>query len=165
MIHRMFPRFTLACGAVVLFATSSSSAEPKPATSGPTTAEPAIVRNADSKELQWGPAPAFMPKGTLLTVLHGDPAKNNADVLLKIPAKTPLPSHWHTSAERMILIAGELHVNYAGQAKSVLRAGSYAYGPAKLRHDAVCVSDVPCVLFIAFESPVDAVPSAPAAGR
>ncbi len=121
------------------------------------------MRRADDKELKWGPAPAFMPKGTELTVLHGDPSKANADVLLKIPAKATVPSHWHTSAERMILISGELHVTYSGQERAVLKAGSYAYGPPKLRHDAVCVSDVPCVLFIAFESPVDAVPTPKAA--
>ena len=57
-----------------------------------------------------------------------------------------------------ILVAGELHVTYDGQKTTVLKRGSYAYGPARLRHKAVCVSTSPCVLFIAFESPLDAVP-------
>ena len=95
-------------------------------------------------------------------MLHGDPAKDNVDVFLKVPAKSTLPLHWHTSAERMILVAGELHVTYEGQEKTVLTAGTYAYGPAKRPHDGVCVSSVPCVLFIAFESPLDAVASASA---
>jgi uncharacterized RmlC-like cupin family protein len=56
------------------------------------------------------------------------------------------------------LVAGELHVTYEGQAKAVLKPGMYAYGPAKLPHEAVCASADPCVLFIAFESPLDAVP-------
>lgn len=153
----MLPSVTLLLLALAL--APSASAQPKPST----PAERAVVRHADDKDLEWGPAPAFMPKGTQLTVLHGDPAKHNADVLLKVPPKTALPSHWHTSAERMILIAGELHVTYVGQEKQVMKAGSYAYGPAKLRHDATCASNVPCVLFIAFELPVDAVPSAPTA--
>ena len=58
----------------------------------------------------------------------------------------------------MVLVAGELHVTYAGQKKAVLKPGSYAYGPAKRPHDGYCASKVPCVLFIAFESPLDAVP-------
>lgn len=145
----------------VLFLAASASADPKAAA----PVDAAVVRNADDKDLKWGPAPAFMPKGTQLTVLHGDPSKNNADVLLTIPAKTPMPSHWHTSAERMILISGELHVTYVGQPKAVMKTGAYAYGPPKVHHDAMCVSDVPCVLFIAFESPVDAVPTAATAGR
>ncbi len=129
------------------------------------TTEVPVVKTAEGKDLKWGPAPAFMPKGTELAVLHGDPAKPNADVLLRIPAKGVVPAHTHTSAERMILVSGELHVNYVGQPKAILKAGNYAYGPAKLSHDAVCVSDVPCVLFIAFELPVDAIPVAKAADK
>jgi quercetin dioxygenase-like cupin family protein len=57
----------------------------------------------------------------------------------------------------MILVSGQLHVTYEGQKPSVLRAGSYAYGPAKAKHEARCANAGPCVLFIAFESPIDAV--------
>jgi quercetin dioxygenase-like cupin family protein len=57
----------------------------------------------------------------------------------------------------MILVSGELHVTYEGQKPAVLRAGSYAYGPAKAKHEARCAKAGPCVLFIAFESPIDAV--------
>jgi hypothetical protein len=43
-----------------------------------------------------------------------------------------------------------------GQPTSILKPGAYAYGPAKAPHEASCVSSEACVLFIAFESPVDA---------
>ena len=124
-------------------------------------AEQAMIRTADDPQLAWGSCPPFMPQGCGIAVLHGDPAKDNADVLFKVPAKAKLPLHWHTSAERMVLVAGELHVTYEGQKPVVLRPGTYAYGPAKRPHDGVCVSTVPCVLFIAFESPVDAVAGKP----
>jgi uncharacterized RmlC-like cupin family protein len=58
----------------------------------------------------------------------------------------------------MVLVAGELHVTYEGQKTAVLKPGAYAYGPAKRPHAGVCASATPCVLFIAFESPLDAVP-------
>ncbi len=125
--------------------------------------EKALAQSALDTQLQWGPCPAFMPAGCGLAVLHGDPAKANADVFLKMPAKAVLPDHWHTSAERMILVAGELHVQYKGQPKTVLTPGMYAYGPAKLPHSATCAGNAPCVLFIAFESAVDAVPTDAAA--
>lgn len=125
--------------------------------------ELALTRNANDAQLTWGGCPPFMPAGCGIAVLHGDPAKDNVDVFLKVPAKSTLPLHWHTSAERMILVAGELHVTYEGQDKAMLTVGTYAYGPAKRPHDAVCVSTVPCVLFIAFESPLDAVASVSAA--
>ena len=99
-----------------------------------------------------------MPAGCGLAVLHGEPAKPNADAFLKLPPNAVVPEHWHTSAERMVLVAGEITVNYKGQAPVVLKPGMYAYGPAKLPHSASCAGGAPCLLFIAFESAVDAVP-------
>jgi quercetin dioxygenase-like cupin family protein len=118
----------------------------------------AITRNADDASLQWGPCPEFMPAGCALAVLHGDPSKANADVFFKVPAGASLPVHWHTSAERMVLIAGELHVSFGDQERAVLKAGTYAYGPAGRGHHGACVSSTACILFIAFEAPVDALP-------
>ncbi len=111
----------------------------------------------DSK-LQWGPCPAFLPEGCAIAVLQGDPTKGNADVFFKIPAGSTIPSHWHTSAERMVLVSGKLHVTYDGHDETTLNPGSYAYGPAKLPHKAICAKGDPCILFIAFESPIDAIP-------
>jgi quercetin dioxygenase-like cupin family protein len=120
-------------------------------------ADQPIARSADDAALVWGPCPDFMPAGCALTVLHGDPAGTNADVFFKVPAGSTLPVHWHTSAERMVLVAGELHVTFAGQQPAVLKPGAYAYGPAKRAHGGACVSATPCILFIAFEAAVDAV--------
>jgi quercetin dioxygenase-like cupin family protein len=121
--------------------------------------EPAVAHTATDRTLQWSACPPLLPVGCGQAVLHGDPGKPNADIFLKLPAKSVVPEHWHTSAERMVLVLGELHVTYAGQPTSVLRPGSYAYGPARRSHRATCASSTPCILFIAYESPVDAVPS------
>ncbi|MEW6413847.1 MAG: cupin domain-containing protein [Pseudomonadota bacterium] len=120
-----------------------------------------LARTAGDAALKWGGCPDFMPRGCEIAVLHGDPAGNNADVFFKVPANAVIPRHWHTSAERMVLVAGEMHVTYDGHPTVVLGSGSYAYGPAKLPHRAVCGASGPCVLFIAFESPVDAIAGAP----
>ena len=120
--------------------------------------EQALTRTAGGADLKWAPCPPFLPKGCGIAVLHGDPAKDNVDVFFKVPGNSTIPLHWHTSAERMVLVAGELHVTYDGQKTAVLKPGTYAYGPAKQPHKAFCASAVPCVLFIAFESPLDAVP-------
>lgn len=122
----------------------------------------ALVKTFQDADLQWGPCPAFLPEGCAIAVLQGNPAEDNADVFFKVPGKSMIARHWHTSAERMVLVSGELHVTYDGQDTVILRPGTYAYGPAKLPHRAVCESDTPCVLAIAFESPVDAVASDPA---
>lgn len=124
---------------------------------GAAFAEAAVTHTAGERGLKWNDCPAFLPKGCGIAVLHGDPAQPNADVFLKVLGKSTLPLHTHSSAERMILVAGELHVTYEGQKMAVMKPGTYAYGPAKMPHSAVCVSAKPCILFIAFEGPIDAV--------
>ena len=114
---------------------------------------------AGDAQLKWGPCPPLFPKGCEIAVLHGDPAKPNADVFFKVPASYTIPLHWHTSAERMVLVSGELQVDYSGYSPSVLKPGTYAYGPPKAPHKVSCTDSGPCILFIAFESPVDAHPA------
>jgi quercetin dioxygenase-like cupin family protein len=115
----------------------------------------------DDPELEWGSCPEFMPEGCGIAVLQGDPERENADVLFRLPGNSTAPHHHHTSAERMVLVEGEMEVDYDGQDPVRLTRGDYAYGPAKLAHTTRCVSDEPCILFIAFEEPVDAIPGAP----
>lgn len=110
----------------------------------------------DDPGLEWGPCPAFMPAGCEITVLHGDPAQPNADIFFKVPGGAVIPRHTHTSAERMVLVSGELQVTYDGHEAVVLTPRTYAYGPPELPHEAVCADGDPCILFIAFEQPIDA---------
>ncbi|HXG81922.1 MAG TPA: DUF4437 domain-containing protein [Sphingomicrobium sp.] len=127
-----------------------------PATPGESEKPLAIA--AASADLKWGDCPAGMPEGCQAAVLHGDPAKPNADILLKVPAGSAIAPHWHSSAERMMLVTGQLAVKYQGAAEANLLPGTYAYGPAQLPHQASCRSSEPCTLFIAFEDPVDRHP-------
>jgi quercetin dioxygenase-like cupin family protein len=108
--------------------------------------------------VKWGPCPPLFARGCQIAVLHGDPAKPNADVLLRVPGGFRLQAHKHSSAERMILLGGRLRVRYEGAPARTLGSGHYAYGPAGLPHEATCLGRQPCTLFIAFEGPVDAEP-------
>jgi len=118
--------------------------------------EPALAYKHDDKRLQWGPCPPFIGKGCEIAILHGDPAKNNLDIFFKVPADFAIPHHWHTSAERITLVSGNLTVTYDKQKSELLETGMYAYGPSKRPHTAYCEKGDPCVLFIAFEEPLDA---------
>jgi quercetin dioxygenase-like cupin family protein len=120
--------------------------------------EPAVSISPDDKSLAWGPCPEFMPEGCTIAVLHGDPAAANADVFFKVPGGAQIPLHRHTSAERMVLVSGEMNVSYEGQDAVTLRTGDYAYGPPGVPHSASCAPGAPCILFIAFVGPVDAMP-------
>ncbi|MCC5940031.1 MAG: cupin domain-containing protein [Balneolaceae bacterium] len=121
-------------------------------------AEKAFIWNPDDEGLEWVACPDFMPADCRLAVLQGNPVEPNADVFFKLQGSTTAPKHIHTSAERMVLISGEFQVEYEGQDPVVMHAGTYAYGPAELSHTATCISEEPCILFIAFEEPVDAIP-------
>lgn len=124
-----------------------------------------VVLSPNDKAIQWGPCPAFLPKGCQIGVLHGDPGKPNVDVFFKVPGKAKIAAHKHTSAERMVLVQGEMQVTYEGHKPITLKRGAYAYGPAELVHEAACLSADPCVLFIAFEQPLDAIPMKMAAAK
>lgn len=106
--------------------------------------------------LMWGPCPPVFPGACEIAVIRGDAAKPNADVMLRVAPGYELPRHRHTSAERMVLLEGELQVKYDGFEAVTLTPATYAYGTAKLPHTGKCVSKTACTLFIAFEGPVDA---------
>src|SRR5262245_60192235 len=121
---------------------------------------PIAVRVADPS-VKWGGCPPIFAGACEIAVLQGDPGKPNSDIVLRVGPGYSLVRHKHTSAERMILLEGELSVKYDGSEAVTLTPGTYAYGPAGLPHEAVCASSSRCTLFIAFEGPVDAEPVAP----
>lgn len=144
-----------AFGASGLLAAAETSQPPAMATAD--HEQPLAISQADAK-LQWADCPPTFPPGCKMTVLHGDPAKPAADIFLRVPAGYTIPAHSHTSAERMVLVSGQLDVTYAGHATVSLKRGDYAYGPPKLPHTARCMGAEACTLFIAFNSAVDALP-------
>ena len=115
----MKERITLTAAALALAAAAAPAAEP------------ALVIPADSPALEWGPCPEFFPAGCEIAVLHGDPAAPNADIFFRVPGDFAIPLHRHTSAERMVLVSGEMTVAYEGQPPAVIRTGDYAFGPAQ----------------------------------
>ena len=120
--------------------------------------ESAVVRTADDAGLQWGPCPAF---------LHRDAESPCSTEILESRTPTTTEGAGQGKVADALAFIGGTHGadrgraarHVEGQKTAVMTPGSYAYGPAKLGHSGVCASEVPCVLFIAFESPVDAVAS------
>jgi quercetin dioxygenase-like cupin family protein len=144
----IFTLRTIAAAAALAAASTTAAAAP--------SGEAPLAIKAADPALKWGPCPAIFPAGCEIAVLHGDPGKPNADVFLRVKAGQRLPAHTHTSAERMVLVTGELRVKYKGAPAATLTPGMYAFGPAGLPHEADCSAGAACTLFIAFEGPVDA---------
>jgi mannose-6-phosphate isomerase-like protein (cupin superfamily) len=122
--------------------------------------EPALFIAWGDEDLEWVPCPDFFAAGCQLSFIHGDPANPSADVLFKVPGGYNMVSHWHHSAERMVLMNGEMAVVYKGQEEVNLKQGMYMYGPSERPHHGKCISEEPCVLFVGFVGPVDAMATA-----
>jgi uncharacterized RmlC-like cupin family protein len=158
MMKQLF-RTSAAMAALAGLATWSQTSQAQaPAPATPPILEKPLAWAATNPALKWGPCPPGMPEGCAIAVLHGDPSRPNADIFLRIPGGSTIPPHSHSSAERMILVSGELEVKYQKARQTTLRVADYAYGPAGLPHRATCRSEAACVLFIAFEGPIDLHP-------
>lgn len=116
-----------------------------------------VISKNEIASLNWMACPEPLDvSGCHITILHGDPAKPNTDILFKLEPGASVPRHWHTSAERMVMISGEMEVTYDGEEPQSFKPGTYAYGPSNKPHIARCMENGdPCVIFIAFEEPVD----------
>lgn len=119
--------------------------------------EMSITKTINDSDIVWNPAPEFFP-GCSFTILHGDISEPNLDLFFRIEPNTEIINHTHNSAERMVLISGELEVQYEGEKHQILKAGTYAYGPANKPHRAKCLNSGQCVLFIALVDPFNAEP-------
>jgi hypothetical protein len=102
-----------------------------------TTKQPVTINASD---VQWGPAPADLPKGAQLGVLHGDPTKPGSYAMrLKVPDGYKIPPHWHTRDEELTIISGTflLHMGDTMTADPhVLTTGAYHFLPGKMHHAA-----------------------------
>ena len=112
---------------------------------------------------KWEPCLPFVPKGCEVAVLRGDPNRGSSQVLYRMPANFAVPNHWHTSAERTVLVSGKLRLTYDGSAPEILEPGDSVESPGKLPHAAFCFKGTPCVVLVEYPLPFDAVPVAPGA--
>ena len=128
----MAMRTWMTCALVVL-ATGVRADTTKKAT----TKKPVTINASD---VQWGPAPADLPKGAELAVLHGDPTKAGPFAMrLKAPDGYKIPPHWHSRDEELTVISGTL-VLHMGDTMTAepheLTTGAYHFLPGKMHHGA-----------------------------
>jgi anti-sigma factor ChrR (cupin superfamily) len=93
----------------------------------------------NGKDIKWGPAPPFFPKGAEFAVLSGDPGKDGLYVVrLKMPAGYKIPAHNHPTTENVTVVSGNFHIGMGDrmdEKKGVeLTSGGYGEAPAKMNH-------------------------------
>jgi anti-sigma factor ChrR (cupin superfamily) len=99
----------------------------------------------NASQLEWAPAPNFVPEGAQITVLSGDPSKDGPYVVrLKMPAGYKIPAHNHPTTEMATVISGDFHLGMGDkldeQKGMLLTAGGFAEAPAKMNHFAWATS-------------------------
>lgn len=93
-------------------------------------------------EVQYGPAPAFIPPGAQLAVLEGNPmGTGEYTIRLKAPDGYKIPPHWHPRRENVTVIQGTIKVGMGdkfdeGKMMS-FPVGSFAYLDPSMHHYAM----------------------------
>jgi quercetin dioxygenase-like cupin family protein len=93
----------------------------------------------DPKNIKWGDAPASVPKGAKVAVLHGDPGQSGPFVMrVAVPAGYKIPPHWHSQDENLTVVSGTLYLGMGdkfepGKAHA-LAAGGFHFLPGKEHH-------------------------------
>lgn len=75
-----------------------------------------------------------LPTCMTVAVLHGDPTKGPATLLLKFTAGCSVPWHWHTANEALVIASGSGTAQMKDGQPMAMKAGDYLYLPAKGIH-------------------------------
>ena len=118
-------------------------------------ADSALTHQVGDRYLNWIACPQAFVRGCSVAYVHGGPGKPNSDIFLRIPGWSGIPTHWHSSAQRMIVLSGELELGHDGSETNTYTPGSYLYTPRRNAHGGHCRSEEDCVVFIALEQPLD----------
>jgi quercetin dioxygenase-like cupin family protein len=87
--------------------------------------------------IKWVPCDpkASPPDPCQMLYFRGDPEKEENYSMIKAPKGTKFGPHWHTSDEHLVVTKGTFVIGAEGQEKDlVLKAGDYAFIPARLVH-------------------------------
>ena len=89
--------------------------------------------------IKWQQGPASLPKGALIAVLEGNPAKEGPFVFrVKLPDGYQVPPHTHPKTERVTVISGTFNIGMGDKfdAKSTkpMPAGTYGYWKEGMAH-------------------------------
>jgi len=125
---------------------AKSTTTPAPAAAPAAPATPAAAATPAAEhvsilpgDLKWVDAPAGMPKGAKMAVIHGNPsAPGLFAIRAMLPAGYKVAPHWHPADENLTVISGELYMGMGDswdESKGhALPAGAISLMPAGMHH-------------------------------
>ena len=89
--------------------------------------------------VKWGPAPSFMPPGSQLAVMRGDPTKKGLFIIRgKLPDGYTIPPHWHSTVENVTVLSGIFNVGMGDKLDKskghALAPGGFFSAPPRMSH-------------------------------
>jgi quercetin dioxygenase-like cupin family protein len=90
-------------------------------------------------KIKWQDGPPSLPKGAMIAVLEGNPAKEGPFVFrVKLPDGYRIPPHTHPKTERVTVISGTFNIgmgeNFDEKTGKAMTAGTYGHWPAGMKH-------------------------------
>jgi quercetin dioxygenase-like cupin family protein len=84
-------------------------------------------------EMKWQP----LEGGFEISILYTNPTTQATYLVIRGPGNLHVPRHWHSSNESITVLKGTFVVGHDGSSdKTELKAGGFAYMPAKMIHEA-----------------------------
>jgi quercetin dioxygenase-like cupin family protein len=84
-------------------------------------------------EMKW----ESLEGGFEITILYTNPVTQATYLVIRGPGNQHVPRHWHSSNESITVLKGTFVVAHDGsEDKTELKAGGFAYMPAKMIHEA-----------------------------
>ena len=99
-----------------------------------------VAQNVGADKFQKVPG---LPDCLTVAVEQGDPGKDASLLLVKTTAGCKVPWHFHTPNEQLMMVSGIGRVEMKDEQGAELRAGGFAYAPAKHVHQFTCVGRAP----------------------
>ena len=91
----------------------------------------------DAKTLKWEKVnTAAGDRSPQYAMLYTNPTTKASQLLIWVPADTHVPKHWHSAAETVVVIRGNLVLGHEGGGdRTEIKVGSFAMMPAKMVHE------------------------------
>ena len=108
--------------------------------------------NVRHEDMKWERmVPELGEKSSEITILRVDPVTKATHLMIRVPANTHVPKHWHTANETHTVVNGTFIMECEGK-RETLGAGSWNYIPSKMHHEAWTKPDEGTLLYITVDS-------------
>ena len=110
-------------------------------------------RYVDSRASTWRPCQGL--PGCEFLPLRGDASREASEAIFRLAAGVSFPKHWHTSAEHILVIEGQLKMKLENGDHYSVGPDTFLYNPAGMIHWGSCGEEQACVYYVYDDQPYD----------